>query len=75
MSRRAKPEMPNTMTLLRHPVAALKAVFAVPARSRAARDLLAVALFSITVLLVRIQFDVNERLMRWLLAHDQLPML
>ena len=75
MSRRAKPEMPNTMTLLRHPVAALKSVFAVPARSRAARDLLAVALFSITVLLVCIQFDVNERLMRWLLAHDQLPML
>src|SRR5262245_54219372 len=75
MGRRPKPEMPNTITLLRHPVAALKAVFAVPARSRAARDLLVVALGSLALFLVCVQFDVNERLMRWLLSHSQLPVL
>jgi signal transduction histidine kinase len=59
----------------RHSMAALKAVLAAPTRSPAARDLLAVALFAVAVFFVCAAFDINERLMRWLLAHDRLPLL
>jgi signal transduction histidine kinase len=60
---------------LRRPLAALKFVLGAPARSRATRDLLAVAVFSLAVFLVCVQYDINERLMGWLLAHSQLPVL
>jgi signal transduction histidine kinase len=56
-------------------LAALIAVLATPARSRAARDLLAVAAFALAVFLICVAYDINERLMGWLLAHSQLPVL
>jgi signal transduction histidine kinase len=52
--------------------AALTFLYTAPARSRATRDLLAVAALSAMVFALCVAFDVNERLMLWLLAHAQL---
>lgn len=60
------------MSLRHHIVAALKDFLTKPARSRAARDMLAVAALSLTALVICATFDLNERLMQWLLAHDHL---
>jgi signal transduction histidine kinase len=59
------------MDLLRRPAAAVAALFATLARSRALRDIVAVALFSVAVFALCAAFDFNERLMLWLLAHDK----
>jgi signal transduction histidine kinase len=59
------------MTLPRRFVAAMTALLTAPVRSRAARDLLAVVVFSLAVYFLCVAFDVNERLMRWLLAESQ----
>jgi signal transduction histidine kinase len=60
------------MNPLRRFGAALISMMIAPARSPAARDLLAVALLSISAFILFGLFDVNERLMRWLLSHSDL---
>jgi two-component system cell cycle sensor histidine kinase PleC len=59
------------MDLLRRLAAAVSVIFATPLRSRAARDLALIALFSVGVFALCAAFDFNERLMLWLLAHDK----
>jgi two-component system cell cycle sensor histidine kinase PleC len=60
------------MPVLHRIAAALTYLLASPKRSRAARDILAVALVSILAFFVCGWLDVNERLMRWLLEHSHL---
>jgi two-component system cell cycle sensor histidine kinase PleC len=60
------------LSLRRRILAVLNDKATKPARSRAARDMLAVALFSLAVFLLCAALDVNEQLMEWLLAHDHL---
>jgi hypothetical protein len=60
------------MSPLHRLVAALRHVVALPAHSRTARDLMAVALVSILAFILFGLFDVNEQLMRWLLSHREL---
>jgi signal transduction histidine kinase len=62
------------MSSLRRFAAALTALFAVPVRSTAFRDALTVALISIFAFVLFGFFDVNEQLMRWLLAHSDLSL-
>jgi signal transduction histidine kinase len=60
------------LSLLRRFAAALPDVISAPVRSLAMRDALTVALITLIAFLVFGLFDVNERLMRWLLAHSDL---
>ncbi len=59
------------MDLLRRLAAAVSVIFATPLRSRAARDLVLVALFSVGAFALCAAVGFNERLMLWLLAHDK----
>src|SRR5689334_2772995 len=60
------------MNPLRRVAAALIILMTAPARSPAVRDALTVALVTLIAFVVFGFFDVNERLMRWLLAHSNL---
>jgi two-component system cell cycle sensor histidine kinase PleC len=62
------------MSLRRFLTAALSNPFENPARSHAKRDLVALALVSLVALVVCSSLDLNERLMQWLLSHEQLQL-